>query len=607
MRRQIKLSSKKIVIAGGGHAGIEAALAVARAGGNVLLITIDTSSIGRMSCNPAIGGLAKGHLVKEIDALGGAMGFFADSACLQFKTLNKSKGRAVWSPRAQVDKIKYSNTISNFVKNQKNISIMKGEVVSFKTKNNRISHALLKSGEDVECSALIITSGTFLNGLIHIGKEIFKAGRFGEKPSKGMTEALAFHGLKTGRLKTGTPPRVLESSIDWKKTQVARGENKPTPFSLFTERPYKPINDNCYIVKTNINTHIKILEEINSSAMFSGQISGVGPRYCPSVEDKVFRFKDRPYHQLFIEPEWKNSKQLYLNGFSTSLPKKTQIEALKTIEAFKNIELIRPGYAIEYDYMIPSQLKRSLESKKINGLFSAGQINGTSGYEEAAAQGLIAGINAFNYTIDRNPLILTRDESYIGVLIDDLTTKDINEPYRMFTASAEHRLLLRPETAHARLYKKAAANNLLTSSQRPVARSFIEKTKETLKYLKQNSQKPNSIYNQILRDENLTEALLNDKELKKIDNEIFFAAETEIKYYGYIKREKERLRKTKQMENTYISTLFDYSSLYNLSSEAKEKLERLRPETLGQASRIAGVKPSDIASIAIALTKKCFT
>ena len=607
MRRQIKLSSKKIVIAGGGHAGIEAALAVARAGGNVLLITIDTSSIGRMSCNPAIGGLAKGHLVKEIDALGGAMGFFADSACLQFKTLNKSKGRAVWSPRAQVDKIKYSNTISNFVKNQKNISIMKGEVVSFKTKNNRISHALLKSGEDVECSALIITSGTFLNGLIHIGKEIFKAGRFGEKPSKGMTEALAFHGLKTGRLKTGTPPRVLESSIDWKKTQVARGENRPTPFSLFTERPYKPINDNCYIVKTNINTHIKILEEINSSAMFSGQISGVGPRYCPSVEDKVFRFKDRPYHQLFIEPEWKNSKQLYLNGFSTSLPKKTQIEALKTIEAFKNIELIRPGYAIEYDYMIPSQLKRSLESKKINGLFSAGQINGTSGYEEAAAQGLIAGINAFNYTIDRNPLILTRDESYIGVLIDDLTTKDINEPYRMFTASAEHRLLLRPETAHTRLYKKAAANNLLTSSQKPVARSFIEKTKETLKYLKQNSQKPNSIYNQILRDENLTKALLNDKELKKIDDEIFFAAETEIKYYGYIKREKERLRKTKQMENTYISTLFDYSSLYNLSSEAKEKLERLRPETLGQASRIAGVKPSDIASIAIALTKKCFT
>ena len=601
------MNSKKIVIAGGGHAGIEAALAVARAGGSVLLITIDTSSIGRMSCNPAIGGLAKGHLVKEIDALGGAMGFFADSACLQFKTLNKSKGRAVWSPRAQVDKIKYSNTISNFVKDQKNISIMKGEVVSFKTKNNRISHALLKSGEVVECSALIITSGTFLNGLIHIGKEIFKAGRFGEKPSKGITEALALHGLKTGRLKTGTPPRVLESSINWEKTQVALGENSPTPFSLFTGRPYRPMNDNCYIVKTNINTHYKILDELNSSAMFSGQISGTGPRYCPSVEDKVFRFKDRQQHQLFIEPEWKDSKQLYLNGFSTSLPKNTQIKALKTIEAFKNIELIRPGYAIEYDYMIPSQLKRSLESKKIGGLFSAGQINGTSGYEEAAAQGLIAGINAFNYTIDKNPVIFTRDESYIGVLIDDLTTKDINEPYRMFTASAEHRLLLRPETAHARLYKKAVANNLLTSSQTHIASNFIEKTKKTLNYLKQDSQKPNSIYNQILRNENLTKALLNDRELKKINSEIFFAAETEIKYYGYIKREKERLSKTKQMENTHISPLFDYNSLYNLSTEAKEKLERLRPETLGQASRIAGVKPSDIASIAIALTKKCFT
>tara|TARA_B100001029_G_scaffold179832_1_gene191435 strand:+ start:5876 stop:7672 length:1797 start_codon:yes stop_codon:yes gene_type:complete len=598
------MSKHLIIIAGGGHAGIEAALAISRMGGAAMLVTIDTKAIGRMSCNPAIGGLAKGHLVKEIDALGGAMGHFADKSCLQFKTLNKSKGRAVWSPRAQVDKIKYADNISKFITFQQNVTIKQGEVVGFDTINEKISHAVLKSGEKIKCKALIITSGTFLNGLIHIGNESFKAGRFGEKPSSGLTETLVNYGFTMGRLKTGTPPRLLDSSINWSKTETAGGEKNPFPFSLHTKRPFRPKNQDCHIVYTEQNTHEEIKQNINKSAMFSGKIKGVGPRYCPSIEDKIFRFSDKPFHQLFIEPEWANSKQIYLNGFSTSLPKKTQIKALRTIPAFKNIELIRPGYAIEYDYMVPSQLKRSLESKTVKGLFSAGQINGTSGYEEAAAQGLIAGINAQNFSTNTKPLILLRDEAYIGVLIDDLTSKDINEPYRMFTASAEHRLLLRPDTAHQRLSSIAKKNKTLTEKQSKKVIQFLENVNNNILYLKKDKKKQSSFHSKILRNEISYIDLHNGvPNLSNSCKESVFSAETYIKYEGYIKREKERLAKTKTMEYKKIDSSFNYSKVANLSNEAREKLSRLKPETLGQASRIAGVRPSDVASIAIALAR----
>ncbi len=600
---KIILSKKLVVIAGGGHAGIEAALAVSRMGGKAMLVTIDTKAIGRMSCNPAIGGLAKGHLVKEIDVFGGVMGFFADMSCIQFKTLNKSKGRAVWSPRAQVDKIKYAAHVSDFVRSQRNIIIKQGEIVGFKTKHGKISFAVLSTGEKICCEALIITSGTFLNGLIHIGKETFKAGRFGEKASSGLTECLQNYGLKTGRLKTGTPPRLLASSIDWTKTENASGENNPFPFSIHTKRPFKPKNLNCKIVYTDLDTHNTIREKINESSMFSGQIKGVGPRYCPSIEDKIFRFKEKPFHQLFIEPEWENSKQIYLNGFSTSLPKKVQIKSLKTIPAFRNIELIRPGYAIEYDYLIPSQLKRSLESKEIKGLFSAGQINGTSGYEEAAAQGLIAGINAVNYIKKIKPLVLTREEAYIGVLIDDLTTKDINEPYRMFTASAEYRLLLRPDTAQQRLNKAAITSGTLSKKQQKTAVKYLREINSNIVELKKDRLSKNSHYNKILRNETSYLEIYKEKVFNKKSLEALFAAETLIKYEGYIKREKERLIKTKLMEKKEFEQNFNFMLIPNLSNEAREKLQRLKPETLGQASRIAGVKPSDIASLAIALSK----
>ncbi len=597
------MENKTIIIAGGGHAGIEAALVISRMGFKATIVTIDPRAIGRMSCNPAIGGLAKGHLVKEIDALGGAMGFFADKSCLQFKTLNKSKGRAVWSPRAQVDKLQYANNISHIIKTNKNINIIKGEVVDFDTKQGAVSFVILKSNIKIECSALIITSGTFLNGLIHIGDTSFRAGRMGEKPSSGLTEALNKHGFNTGRLKTGTPPRLLSTSIDWKKTKISKGEDKPFPFSINTTRPYKPTNDNCNIVNTSLSTHDHIQKNIHLSAMFSGKIEGVGPRYCPSIEDKIVRFSENPSHQLFLEPEWKNSNQIYLNGFSTSLPRETQITALKTIPAFKNIEIIRPGYAIEYDYLVPSQLKRSLESKTISGLFSAGQINGTSGYEEAAAQGLMAGINACKYIANKKEFVLTRDQAYIGVLIDDLTTKEINEPYRMFTASAEHRLLLRPETASFRLSPFAIKHKILTDRQKSKYLDYFNSYNIVFESLSKHQKKPRSTYKEILRGNISFIELANLNKFKTAPLEVLFAVETYIKYKGYIMREKERLNKTKSLEEKLIDSDFSYNKIYNLSNEAREKLINIKPETLGQASRIAGVKPSDIASIAIAMLK----
>jgi len=599
----------KIVIAGGGHAGIEAALAVAKMGYMCTLVTLNRSAIGRMSCNPAIGGLAKGHLVKEIDALGGVMGKVADRSTIQNKILNKSKGRAVWSPRSQVDKIKYTEYVQEKLLNNVNIKIIEDEVVDFEVYNKKISGAILKKGETIPCRVLIITCGTFMSGLIHIGNKRYKGGRIGEKRSFGLTEALKNNGFKLGRLKTGTPPRINKSSVNFKNLEIASGEEEASPFSMFTPKPFKPKNIPCYLAYTTKKTHEIINKNIHLSSMFAGHITGVGPRYCPSIEDKIVRFKDRDRHQLFLEPEWEDANQIYINGFSTSLPQNIQIKALKTIKGLENVTLIRPGYAIEYDYFPSYQLKGSLETKKINGLFCAGQINGTSGYEEAAAQGLLAGINSVHYINQDPPLILSRSSSYIGVLIDDLITKHIDEPYRMFTSRAENRLFLRADTAPLRLCHIAIKNNMLNKKEIDLFLNF--KTQYNDLYKKINKTK--IIHNKkkvLLRDLlkrpeiNITQLDCKDLRLmiKAYDSDVIFSVETAIKYAGYEQREIERIQKIKKLDGLKIPKKTNYSKIINLSSESKEKLSIVRPETLGQASRIAGVRPTDVAVLSIYLT-----
>ena len=598
-----------ILIAGGGHAGIEAASAISKMGYKCTMVTMDSSAIGRMSCNPAIGGLAKGHLVKEIDALGGIMGLVADQSTIQNKILNKSKGRAVWSPRSQIDKIKYTEIVQETIYNDDNIKIIEDEVVDFNVVNNKIVSAVLKNHGDIKCSVLIITCGTFMSGLIHIGNRSFKGGRIGEKRSYGLTESLLNKGFKVGRLKTGTPPRVNKDSINFSKLEVAGGEPKPMPFSMFTPKPFKPKNLDCYLAYTTKKTHKIIKENINLSSMFAGNIEGVGPRYCPSVEDKIVRFADKDRHQLFLEPEWEGANQIYVNGFSTSLPEDVQKEALRSIRGLEEVEFIRPGYAIEYDYIPTYQLRATLESKKIKGLFCAGQINGTSGYEEAAAQGLVSGINAVHSLCGTSPLILSRATSYIGVLIDDLVTKHIDEPYRMFTSRAENRLSLRADTAPLRLCDIAIQNNMLTSSQIDVYKDFFNN------YTKLNFlvSKTKLLYNRdkvglsdFIKRPEVTFSKIDDKNIKSLldqfDDDVVFSVETAIKYAGYEKRELERIRKIKKLDGLIIPKATKFQSIPNLSNESIEKLSVVKPETLGQASRIAGVRPSDVAVLSIYLT-----
>ena len=598
-----------ILIAGGGHAGIEAAAAISKMGHKCTMVTMDSSAIGRMSCNPAIGGLAKGHLVKEIDALGGLMGLVADQSTIQNKILNKSKGRAVWSPRSQIDKIKYTKIIQETIYNDDNIKIIEDEVLDFNIVNNKVVSAVLKGRGDIKCSALIITCGTFMSGLIHIGNRSFKGGRIGEKRSYGLTESLLNKGFKVGRLKTGTPPRVNKDSINFSKLEVAGGELKPMPFSMFTPKPFKPKNLDCYLAYTTKKTHKIIKENINLSSMFAGNIEGVGPRYCPSVEDKIIRFADKDRHQLFLEPEWEGANQIYVNGFSTSLPEGVQKKALRSIKGLEEVEFIRPGYAIEYDYIPTYQLRATLESKNIKGLFCAGQINGTSGYEEAAAQGLVSGINAVHRLCGTTPLILSRATSYIGVLIDDLVTKHIDEPYRMFTSRAENRLSLRADTAPLRLCDIAIQNNMLTANQIDVYKDFSNN------YNKLNSlvSKTKLLYNRdkvglsdFIKRPEVTFSKIDDKNIKNLldqfDNDVVFSVETAIKYAGYEKRELERIQKIKKLDGLVIPKETKFHSIPNLSNESIEKLSVVKPETLGQASRIAGVRPSDVAVLSIYLT-----
>ncbi len=599
-----------IIIAGGGHAGIEAALAVAKLNINVLLITLSVDSIARMSCNPAIGGLAKGQIVKEIDALGGIMGRATDIAGIQFKMLNTSKGRAVWSPRAQVDKKLYSQFVRKSIFSTPNLTIREGEVIGFHTRAGAISSVVLSDGVILDCSALIITTGTFQNGLIHIGKETYPAGRFGEKPSRGLTECLIEHGFSVGRLKTGTPPRLQASSIKWDETDLSSGDIKPLPFSVHTEKPFNPPNKPCHIVLTGKECHEVLYDSLEYSALYSGKIKGVGPRYCPSIEDKIVRFPSKNHHQLFLEPEWLGANQIYLNGFSTSMPRDLQLTALRTIPALREAQLIRPGYAIEYDYCQSTQLKRSLETKHIQGLFCAGQINGTSGYEEAAAQGLIAGINAARRCTNQSPLVLKRSDAYIGVLIDDLTTKTIDEPYRMFTSSAEYRLSLRSDSADLRLTELGYDLGLVTEKHYDSFKKRIEAISDIKKILRVTKVAGGANgktlpAEKLLLQKDISIDLLSAAipDLKKFSQEDLFTAETDLIYYGYIAREKKRIEHINNLENFSIPQNFQYHQLSNLSAECIEKLSKIKPESLGQASRIAGVSPSDINVLAIYLKR----
>jgi len=614
-----------LVVVGGGHAGIEAALIAHKRGVKTLLVSMDKKSVGRTSCNPAVGGLAKGQMVKEVDVLGGIMGFFADLSTLQSKTLNKSKGRSVWSPRSQIDKKLYEKIAQKYIKEQ-GLDVLEGEVVSLNIKKDSICGVFLKDGSEVLCSAAVLTCGTFLNGLIHIGSEQINAGRYGEKRAEGVTENLNSLGLKNGRLKTGTPPRIKRSSVNWKKGEAGYGDEKPSPLSYRTNN-FSPKDEPCFSFRTNKNTHNIILDNLSSSAMYSGEKMATGPRYCPSIEDKVYKFNQNPSHVLQLEPEWTMSEQIYVNGFSTSLEEKIQLKSLKTVSGLEDVEFIRPGYAIEYDFFYPSQLKNTLESKAISGLFMAGQINGTSGYEEASSQGIIAGINASCFILDENPLILKRDDAYIGVLIDDLILKDTNEPYRMFTSRAEYRLQLRSSNADQRLLKKTKEYNLLDEKTVEKLSEKIEKTTNLVKYLENNNIYPEKINSRL---EELDEKIIKEptrmsnilkrpkvsisdmkianEENKNVltdhmEEEILFEAETIIKYSGYINRQKDEIDKIKVYEDMIIPEKFDYNNIKSLSNESREKFINIKPQTVGQAQRINGIRPSDISILLVYLKR----
>ena len=609
-----------VVVVGAGHAGVEAANIVSKLGLVVGLVSMDKKGIGRMSCNPAIGGVAKGQLVRELDLLGGVMGRLADLSGLQHKMLNKSKGRSVWSPRAQVDKRAYESFCSGLIFNLKNVIIIEGEVVSIDIVNNITKGVYLRGGTHISAQSVIVTCGTFLSGTIHIGERKVPAGRMGESRSEGITENLISFGFRKMRLKTGTPPRALRSSIDWSKTTEEFGDKNPTPFSHFTKK-FNPKNEPCHTTRTCLSSHEIIKQNIDRSPMYSGEILATGPRYCPSVEDKIIRFSKQDSHLLFLEPEWFQSDQIYINGFSTSLPEDVQLDSLRQIPAFKNIELLRPGYAIEYDCFPPSQLKASLEAKDVGGLFFAGQINGTSGYEEAAAQGIISGINSAAHIRDSDPLIVKRSEGYIGVLVDDLITKDTQEPYRMFTSRAEYRLMLRYSNADSRLFRLAKKHFLLSDDDQAtilkkteLRRAFFDTLNESVPRsalapfgLKQKIKTKDYIK----RPEVQLSYVLKKLNKKPKNNglptwcykEVLRDVETDVKYEGYIKRHLSEIQKISKNETLLIDKNTDYSSFSGLSTEAIEKLSIVKPETFGQASRISGVSPADVSVLMVYLFK----
>lgn len=620
------LKEYDVVVVGAGHAGCEAANAAAKMGSSVLLVTMNMNTIAQMSCNPAMGGVAKGQIVREIDALGGGSGLVSDKSAIQFRMLNRSKGPAMWSPRTQNDRMLFALEWRWLLESNPNVDFWQDMVVSVSVEGGKVTGVKTRMGMDIKARSVVLTNGTFLNGLIHLGEKQYGGGRAGEGASFGITEELVKLGFVSGRMKTGTPPRVDGRSLDYTKMEVQEGDVVPAKFSFWDTKPLATQRA-CHITYTNTSTHEILRSGFDRSPMFNGAIQSTGPRYCPSIEDKINRFAERDRHQIFVEPEGWNTVEIYVNGFSTSLPEEVQFEAMKTIPGFENVKMFRPGYAIEYDYFPPTQLKHSLETKLVDNLFFAGQINGTTGYEEAACQGLMAGINAHKKVRREDAFVLCRSEAYIGVLIDDLITKGTEEPYRMFTSRAEYRILLRQDNADIRLTPVGYSLGMISDEQLRKVEYKNDFTKRIIDSCNKEGIKP-EIVNPLLEERNSSPVSqqvklsslitrpnisledvvsLSEKTIKLVeevaivDASVVEQAEIQMKYEGYINREEEMAAKLSRLEEVSIPTDMDYSKLSSLSTEAKQKLSKIQPTTIGQAKRVSGVSPADISVLLIYL------
>ena len=612
-----------VIVVGGGHAGSEAAAAAANLGAKTLLVTMNLQTIGQMSCNPAMGGIAKGQIVREIDAIGGYSGIVTDKSSIQFKMLNLSKGPAMWSPRAQNDRALFAQYWREMLESTPNLDFYQEMVKKLWIEKNKLFGGVTGLGQKIKGKTVVLTNGTFLNGLIHVGDKNFGGGRAGEKAATGITEQLVSLGFESGRMKTGTPPRVDGRSLDYSKMIEQPGDENPQKFSYLNSSAPLKKQLSCHMTYTSPEVHDLLREGFDRSPMFNGRIKSVGPRYCPSIEDKIHRFSERERHQLFVEPEGWNTVEVYVNGFSTSLPEEVQFSALRAVPGFENVKFFRPGYAIEYDYFYPTQLKYSLETKIIENLFFAGQINGTTGYEEAGSQGLMAGINAVLKIKEKNPFVLKRDEAYIGVLIDDLITKGTEEPYRMFTSRAEYRMLLRQDNADQRLTEVSHSLGLASDERLAACDQKYKQSEGLISFLKSQSISPAEI-NPILSskesalikqsgkaDKILSRPNIYMSDLKECDSvdsyisknnlseEVQDQAEIQIKYSGYIQKEKNNADKLNRLESVKIPKDFDYKKLKSISAEALEKLNKIKPETISQASRISGVSPNDISVLLV--------